>query len=209
MKVAVFGASGGVGRNLVKQAQAAGHEVTVLTRDPRKFHKPGQSLRVIGGDVRDARAVAQTVEGQDAVLVALGAPLRDRSGVRAEGTRVIAEAMQAAGVRRLVCLSVFGAGDSWALLPRFYKWFVMPVILGRVLKDHVAQEEIVRSSGLDWSLVRPVNFTEGDLTRTYWHGNELPQRKLSMKISKADVADFMLKGLDGALRPGTAEAVSG
>ncbi len=208
MKVAVFGASGGVGRNLVKQAQAAGHEVTVLTRDPRKFHKRGNRC-ASSGVMCGCPAVAQTVEGQDAVLVALGAPLRDRSGVRAEGTRVIAKAMQAAGCAtaglpvRLRCWRQLGAAAP-----------VLQMVCrasdpGAVLKDHVAQEEIVRSSGLDWSLVRPVNFTEGDLTRTYWHGNELPQRKLSMKISKADVADFMLKGLDGALRPGTAEAVSG
>lgn len=209
MKVAIFGASGGVGRNLVKQAQAAGHEVTLLTRDPRKFHNSDRSLTVIGGDVLDPQAVGRAVAGQDAVLVALGAPLMDRSGIRAHGTAVIVDAMQAAGVSRIVCLSVFGAGDSWALLPRFYRWFVMPVVLHRVLKDHVAQEKIIRSSGLDWSLVRPVNFTDGDLTGDYWHGTELPARKLSMKISKADVADFMLKGLVGALRPGSAEAVSG
>lgn len=209
MKVAIFGASGGVGRNLVKQAQAAGHEVTVLTRDPRKFHMPDASMKVIAGDVRDPAAVATAVAGQDAVLVALGAPLMDRSGIRADGTAVIVDAMQAASVRRIVCLSVFGAGDSWALLPRFYRWFVMPVVLRRVLKDHIAQEAIIRKSNLDWSLVRPVNFTDGDLTGDYWHGTELPERKLSMKISKADVADFMIKGLGGALRPGAAEAVSG
>lgn len=208
MKIAIFGATGGVGSNLLKQALAAGHDVTALTRDARKLHRPGQSLTVLEGDVRDPQAVRRVVEGQDAVLVALGAPLLDKSGIRAEGTRVIVGAMQETAVRRLVCLSVFGAGDSWALLPRFYRWFVMPVILRRVLKDHVAQEVIVRSSDLDWSLVRPANFTDGDMTGTYWHGQHLPMRQLSMKISRADVADFMLKGLGDRAGIGQAECVS-
>jgi uncharacterized protein YbjT (DUF2867 family) len=208
MKVAIFGATGGVGRNLLEQALAAGHDVTALARDPQKLHRADQSLTVVEGDVRDADAVRGVVDGQDAVLIALGAPLLDNSGIRAEGTRVIVDAMQKSGVRRLVCLSVFGAGDSWALLPRFYRWFVMPVILRRVLKDHVAQEAVVASSVLEWSLVRPANFTDGDLTGTYWHGQHPPMHQLSMKISRADVADFMLKGLGDRAGIGQAECVS-
>lgn len=208
MKLAIFGATGGVGRNLMNQALEAGHEVTVLTRDADRLHRPDKRLTVLEGDVRDPAAVARVVEGQDAVLVALGAPLMDNSGIREAGTRTVVDAMKAAGVQRLICLSVFGAGESWAQLPRLYRWVIMPLVLRRVLKDHVAQEAIIRASGLDWSLARPGNFTDGALTGNYWHGAELPERKLSMKISRADVADYMLRQLGQAGASGRAEAIS-
>lgn len=207
MKLAIFGATGGVGRNLVKQALDAGHEVTVLTRNADKLHRPGGRLTVIEGDVRDPAAVSRVVEGKDAVFVALGAPIMDNSGIREAGTRTVVDAMKSSGVRRLICLSVFGAGESWSQLPRFYRWIIMPLILRRVLADHVAQEAIVRASGLDWSLARPGNFTDGALTGNYWHGDELPERRLSMKISRADVADYMLRQLDETVLGGRAEAV--
>ncbi|MFE3029980.1 NAD(P)-dependent oxidoreductase, partial [Nocardia tengchongensis] len=110
MNVAIFGATGTIGRHVVTQALAAGHQVTVLVRDPAKLTVTHERLRAVTGDVLDPAAVERTVIGQDAVIVALGA---GRKGVvRAEGTRLIIEAMNRTGVKRLICQSTLGVGDS-------------------------------------------------------------------------------------------------
>lgn len=193
MRLAIFGATGGVGRNLVDQALSDGHQVTAFTRAPEKFGKPHPSLRLVRGDVRDPEAVTRAIIGQDAVLCALGMPLFNRDNLRTAGTKVIVDAMKKADVNRLICLTVMGAGESWSLLPRRYRYFIAPVILGRVIADHESQEQLIRESGLDWTIVRPGNFTEGTRTGDYQHGFEHADRSLKLKISRADVADFMMR----------------
>jgi uncharacterized protein YbjT (DUF2867 family) len=192
MRLTVFGATGGVGRHIVAQALADGHTVRAMVRDPSRLEVAHSRLTVVQGDVLDAADAAAAVQGSDAVLVALGMPLFNRDGVRARGTANIVRAMRDHRVRRLVCLSVFGAGESWAMLPRLYRWVIGPVLLRHVIADHAEQEKIVAASGLDWVLARPGNFTDGERTRRYWHGAERPARRLKMNISRADVADFML-----------------
>lgn len=195
MKVIVFGASGSIGRHLVGQALAGGHEVTAFRRSPPARPSDNPNLVYRQGDVLDADSVARAVRGQDAVLVALGA---GRHGhVRAEGTRNIVRAMQADGPKRLICLSTLGAGDSREHLNFFWKRIMFGLLLRAAYADHQAQEAVVRESGLDWTLVRPGAFTDGDLTGEYRHGAPLPAQKLALKVSRADVAHFMLSALTG------------
>ncbi len=193
MKLVIFGATGKVGRNLVRQAIKEGHEVTAFVRNPDRLGNIDANLRVVKGDVLDPAAVRDAVRDQDGVLCALGMPLFNNDGLRAKGTEIIVRIMKETGVKRLVCLSGLGAGDSWDVLPFHYKFLIFPLMMRRVYADHERQEDIVRKSTLDWIIVRPGNLIEGDETGRYRHGFTAKDEKPKLKISYADVADFMLK----------------
>lgn len=200
MKIAVFGATGSIGRPLVSQALAQGHEVTALVRRPAALALEHPRLTRRTGDVLDPAAVDATVAGHDAVVVALGAGRH--GGVRTTGTRHVLDAMARHGVRRLICLSTLGAGDSRAMLNFFWKRIMFGLLLRQAYADHQAQEALVRDSGLDWTIVRPGAFTDGPATGDYRHGFAITARDLKLKVSRADVAQFMLRQLgdDGYLR---------
>lgn len=192
MKLLVFGATGKIGQHLMDQALKLGHDVTAFVRNPKKLRQSHKNLRTIQGDVLDPSSVTDALEGHDAVLCALGTPIHDKQGLRAKGTKIIADAMEETGVRRLICLSGFGAGDSRDLLPFHYKYLIFPFLLNNVFADHEDQETFVRNSSLDWTLVRPGNFTKGKHTGRYQHGFTAMDKSIKLKISHEDVADFML-----------------
>ena len=193
MKVLIFGATGSIGRQLMEQALVLGHTVTAFTRNPAKVDRQHANLRVVEGDVMDASAVERAVQGQDAVLCSLGA---GRQGViRTEGTRHIVEAMEKAAVQRLICQSTLGVGDSRDNLDFFWKYVMFGLLLRPAYADHVSQEATVKQSHLNWTIVRPAAFTDEGKTGTYKHGFTGDERGLTLKISRADVANFMLQQL--------------
>jgi putative NADH-flavin reductase len=193
MKVLILGATGTVGRELVTQALEMGHTVTAFARDPSKLEIRHPSLEIIEGDVMDSAVVDQAVAGHDAVLVALGAGVKGQ--VRSTGTRNIIQAMQKNNVRRLICLSTLGVGDSRVHLNFYWKYIMFGMLLRAAFADHVAQEEHVIRSGLDWTIVRPAAYTDGERTGNYRHGFPAAAKGLKLKISRADVADFALNQL--------------
>ncbi len=190
MKVLIIGATGTVGRELVMQALEMGHTVTAFARDPLKLEIRRPNLDLIAGNVMDSGLVDRTVAGHDAVLVALGAGMKGQ--VRSTGTRNIIQAMQRNGVRRLVCLSTLGVGDSRVHLNFYWKYIMFGMLLRAAFADHVSQEEHVIRSGLDWTIVRPAAYTDGERTGNYRHGFPAGAKGLKLKISRADVADFVL-----------------
>lgn len=193
MKLLIFGSTGSIGRLLIKQALVQGHTVTAFTRDPAKLEINHANLRVAQGDVMDFASVERAVQGQDKVLCSIGA---GRKGtIRSEGTRNIVHAMENAGVRRLVCQSTLGVGDSRGNLNFFWKYILFGFFLRQAYADHVSQENYVKQSHLDWTIVRPAAFTDGDRTGQYRHGFSATDKKTTLKIARADVADFMLKQL--------------
>jgi len=194
MKLIIFGATGGTGRELVSRALRQGHEVTAFARNPARLGEES-GLRVLAGDVLDYPAVENALSGMDAALIALGAGLLDKSGVRARGTENVIRAMEKHGVRRLICQSGYGAGESFAGLPFLYRRFIMPVILRRAYADHNRQEDRVRRSALDWTIVRPSNLTDGEAEGKYRVGFTAADKSFTMKISRADTAEFMLRQL--------------
>jgi uncharacterized protein YbjT (DUF2867 family) len=233
MNLLIFGATGSVGAQLVEQALQQGHRVSAFSRRAQQLPRmypalrlltrpdsnadshspptPDSKLRLIAGDVLHPAAVEQAMPGHDAVLCALGAGRAGR--VRSEGTRHIVQAMQAAGVRRLVCQTTLGVGDSWGNLNFFWKHVMFGGLLRSAFADHISQEAHVRQSDLDWIIVRPGAFTGGPKTGQYRHGFAGDDRGTQLKISRADVADFMLRQLsdDRYLRqsPGLAYGLSG
>ena len=193
MKVLIFGATGTIGRELVTQALEMGHSVTGVARDPSKLAISHASLEMIEGDVMDLAPVDRAVAGHDAVLVALGAGSKGQ--VRSTGTRNIIQAMQKSGVRRLVCLSTLGVGDSRGNLNFLWKYVMFGMLLRAAFADHVSQEDHVIRSGLDWTIVRPAAYTDGERTGNYRHGFPATEKRLKLKISRADVSDFILTQL--------------
>ena len=193
MKIVIFGASGTLGQHLVKQALKQGHQVSAFARNPMALKLQHQDLSRIAGDALNPGEVAAAVKGHDAVLIALGAgPM---GSIRAIGTKNIVDAMQHDGIRRLVCLSTLGAGDSGALLNFFWRYIMFGLLLRKVFADHQAQEIIVNKSELDWTIVRPAAFTDGPATGEYAHGSLRAEKKLKLKVSRADIASFMVQQL--------------
>ncbi|MFQ4142666.1 SDR family oxidoreductase [Chlorogloeopsis sp. ULAP02] len=193
MNILIFGSTGNIGRQLVKQALEQEYTVTAFARDPAKLDIKHPNLKIVQGDVMDFTSVEKAVQDQDAVLCAIGA---GRNGtIRSEGTRHIIRAMEKAGVRRLICQTTLGVGDSWGNLNFFWKYIMFGFLLRQAYADHVKQESYIKQSHLDWTIIRPGAFIDGNRTNNYRHGFPGTDKTTKLKISRADVVDFMLKQL--------------
>lgn len=194
MKIAIFGASGGTGLELVTQGLEKGYEVTAFVRDPARLPIEDQKLRVVTGDVFDTESVDQAVKGQDAVIISLGGG-RDlkKTMVRTVGTINIIESMKKLQVGRLAAVTVMGAGESWDTLSRMNKVF-FATVLKSAREDHEAQESAIKESGLDWTIVRPSGLKDGPRTGVYDFGEMI--RAKNSTINRADVADLIIHDLE-------------
>src|SRR5215210_7473798 len=150
MKLLIIGATGGLGRDLVRRAPERGHEATALTRDASRALGRDEGLRVVRGDALDPESVHSAVQGQDAVVSALGTPNpRKPSTLLTEGTKNVVKAMEQHDVRRLVCVTILGTGDSGRRhASLFYRLFVLGFIVRPMLEDKERQEEMIRTSNL-------------------------------------------------------------
>jgi len=198
MNIALFGSTGSVGQHLINQALDQGHTVTAFTRDPSKLTKSHDHLNPCKGDIHDLSAVERATKGQDAVICALGMPLLNNDKLRSIGTKNIINAMNTTGVTRLICLSSMGTADSHQLLPAKYKYLIAPLFMRRLFADHALQEQSIRQSNLDWTIIRPGAFTKDTLASspaTYRHGFTSADTKTKAQISRPHVAEFLLKQL--------------
>lgn len=196
MKLAVFGSTGGTGRHILAQALEQGHDVTALVRSPEKLNQTHEKLHIVQGDVLDLDSVEGVIQGKDAVLCTIGLPkIMDNTMIRANGTKNIIHVMDKTGVRRFICQSSLGVGNSRNILPFFQKYFFISLLLRRVMADHEAQEKYIKQSRLEWIIARPGSLTDGEGTGSYRHGISSKDQTLTFKISRADTADFMLKQL--------------
>ena len=196
-RVLIVGATGGTGRQLVAQALERGFAVTALVRNPSKLRVEHPQLTVIQGDVLDYASVEVAIRGQEAVVSALGHkrffyPTR----ILSEGTRNILRAMDTHAVPRLVCETSLGIGDSAGRLGLYFTLFTIPVILPFYFWDKTRQERIIADSKVDWVIVRPGMLTNGDKRGRLRHGRHVGSLFWTVRISRADVADFMLNQLE-------------
>lgn len=208
-RVLVLGATGGTGRHVVKQAVAMGLEVTALVRSPARLAVTGPALRVVVGDLRtDTPAVRGAFAGQAAVVSALGVGQSFTShGLIARVAPLIVAAMREHGVRRLVFTSAFGVGPTWRdtpLVPRIFG----KTLLRDIYADKAAGEQVIKESGLDWTIVYPVGLTNGPATGKVRVGERL---KLSgfPRVSRADVAAVLLQQVDDRTFVGKGILVAG
>ena len=196
MNILIFGATGGTGRELVKQALAQGHHVTAFARNPSKVTTQHENLSVVQGNVLDYSSVERAVKGKDAVLSALGhKKWFIKTTILSDGTKNIITAMEKQRVRRFICETSLGVGDSRGRLGLYYTFFVIPFIVYFYFKDKGLQEKYIAQSSLDWVIVRPGMLTNGPRRGVYRHGFDIGSRIFSVRISRADVAEFMLKQL--------------
>lgn len=194
-KIIVFGATGGTGRELVKQALENDYLVTAFVRSPEKMKIENSNLTILKGDVLNYDQVAEAIENQDIVFCNLGMPASDKSTLRTDGTTNIVKAMKAKNVNRFICQTSLGFGDSKEVLPWHMKYLIVPFILKNAFKDHALQEKVIEASDLEWTIVRPGNMTNGEMTGEYKHGFEATE-KIKLKISRNDVSHFMLNQID-------------
>jgi uncharacterized protein YbjT (DUF2867 family) len=195
-RLLIVGATGGTGRQLVKQALERGYVVTAFVRDPSRLQVDHPQLTVTQGDVLDEGAVEAAVRGHEAVLSALGHkrffyPTR----ILSAGTRNIVRAMDTHGVPRLICETSLGIGDSAGRMGLYYTLFVIPVILPFYFWDKTRQERVIAGSNVEWVIVRPAVLTNGDKRGGSRHGRHVGGFLLTARISRADVANFMLNQL--------------
>ncbi len=196
MKVVVLGAAGGIGRHVVTQALEAGHSVTALLRDPGKLTLRHERLAIVRGDVLDGETVRSAIVGHDAVVSAMGVRDRAPTTLYSEGARNTLTAMTAEGIRRYIAISASGfhrdANDPFLL-----RYLGKPII-SQLLKEHYADlirmESIVASSDRDWTIVVPPRLTDGPRTGRYREALDVNVRN-GLSISRADVADYIVKGL--------------
>lgn len=208
MRIAVFGASGRTGRPLVKQALEAGHDITAFVRDPAKLGMNHARLQALKGDISDAAAVEAAIRGQEAVLIALGPVKAGRKDIMEAGARAILPAMQKLGVRRLVTLTGAGVAQPGDAPKAFDR--IMSVLLRtfakEVLEDSKRHVELVRASGLDWTVVRVPVLGDGPPTGKYRVG--MVGVGSGARIARADVADFMLRAVGDSSFIGRSPVVS-
>ena len=195
--ILIIGASRGTGLETVRKALADGHRVRALARSATTIPLEDEKLEKLTGDATDRTALLDALEGVDAVIMTIGvAPTLSTavSGTRlfSTATRVLVDTMKEKGVRRLVVITGIGAGDSRGHGGPLYDWVIFPIMLKRVYDDKDVQEQIIRQSGLDWTIVRPGLLTNGPQTGRYRALLD-PAQWRADSISRSDVADFLVK----------------
>ena len=195
----IVGASRGIGLETVKQALNAGHQVKALARSANNIALDHPALTKVAADAQDEQALHAALEGVDAVIQTLGVKASPKMVLRpvdlfSKATHALLPAMQRAGVRRLIAVTGFGAGDSRHRGGLLYK-IGFNLFLRRAYDDKDIQERLIRESDLDWSIVRPVILFDGAHTGEYQVITD-PRRWRVGFISRANVADFLVKQID-------------
>ena len=210
MRLTIFGATGGIGQQLLEQAVAAGHEVTVAVRNPNKLAASRNGARVVPVDLEAPvpAALESAVAGADAVLSGVGPRAMAKAGVAEHGSRAIVQAMRATEARRIIVVSAAPistvASPGRPHPPRedpgegfFMRNLLTPfarTVMRERYTDLALMEDVLRASDLDWTIFRPPRLTNGPLTGSYRtaFGRNLRGGAL---ISRADVAHAMLAGV--------------
>lgn len=192
MKIALFGATGGTGQEIIIQALARSDEVQALVREPTDRLPARPGLVIIPGDILDQAKVTATIEGTEAVICTLGGRAHNPDDMLAQGTRNIILAMKAEGLKRLVVVTSLGVGNSVDQVPTGFK-ILMRTVIRKEMQDKEQQEAVVRESGLDWVIVRPGGLVNGPATGAYRVGTG--RDIVAGQVSRSDVAAFVLAQL--------------
>ena len=206
-KVLIIGASRGIGLETVKAALLAGHNVRALARSAARIPIQNPGLDRVAGNALDSSAIRSNLDGVDVVVQTLGVDVAPRSTFErttlfSQSTRIIVDAMKAAGVKRLIAVTGLGAGNSRGHGGIIYDSVVFPLLLKRVYDDKDVQEWIIKSSGLDWTIVRPGLLTNRPATGHYRILTAAEDWRFGT-ISRADVADFIVRQIDDRKLIGT------
>jgi putative NADH-flavin reductase len=195
--VLIIGASQGIGLETTRQALEAGHHVRALARSAPTMALADSKLEKVRGDALKNQDVEAALIGVDVVIQTLGVGLGDMFRpvhLFSEATRVLIAAMKARGIKRLICVTGFGAGDSRASISWLQR-LPFQIVFGRAYDDKSLQEHLIKESGLDWTIVRPGVLTGGPRTGRYEVLAE-PRQWRNGIISRADVAAFLVRQIE-------------
>jgi putative NADH-flavin reductase len=196
MHILVIGASRGIGLETTKAALAAGHEVRAFARAADRIPVSDPRLEKRRGDALNPANVDDALDGVDAVVQALGIGVRDMFrpvSLFSEATRILLPAMERRGVKRLIAITGFGAGESRSAIGCMQR-IPFQLVFSRAYDDKGIQELLIKESGLDWTIVRPGVLTSGPRTGRYKVLAD-PSEWRNGIISRADVADFVVSEL--------------
>jgi putative NADH-flavin reductase len=197
MKIVIFGASGKTGALLLDQALDHGHLVTAYVRREGAIVQKHQNLRIITGSLDDSAKLEEAISGSEVCFSTLGGgSLTKHSPELVAGIDRIVTLMEKLGTKRFIYLSSIGAGESRYFMGPVIRFLVTDVFLRVPLADHNANEQRIAKSKLQWTIVRPGGLTDGPKTGNLKNGNEKTILKGSPKISRANVASFMLEQLE-------------
>lgn len=194
MRVLIIGASKGIGLETTRQALDAGHDVRALARSATAIAVSNPSLEKMRGDALKSENVEAALVGVDVVIQTLGVGLGDLFQpvhLFSDATRVLIAAMRRQGVKRLICVTGFGAGDSRASISCLQR-LPFQIVFGRAYDDKSLQEQLIKESELDWTIARPGVLTSGPRTGHYRILSEASQWRNGI-ISRADVAEFLVR----------------
>lgn len=200
MKISILGATGGIGSQVLKMALDAGHEVVAIGRRPELINVKHHALRIAKGDVLNEKTFAGALKGVDVVVSAIGVRNTKPTTLYSEGIKNITSAMKDAGVERLLCISalpVDGVTPGMPLIMKVVTRFILIPLLKNNYADTLRMEKAVESSGLKWTIIRPPKLTNKEPAGRYRVsvGGHL---RSPWSISRADVADFIVRHLDDA-----------
>jgi putative NADH-flavin reductase len=200
MKIAIFGASGYSGKEILQLALAKNYEVTVLTRSISSIKINHPHLKIIEGNVLDANTVKEVLQNQEAVIQCLGVGGKGDGKPTtfiSDATKVIVKEMENANINRLIAMSNIGAGNSIAFQPRIFRHVILPYFmkwLKVIIDDKNRMEPIIMNSNLNWTIVRCPNITskpqKGKITAS------LDGKNLKLSITNADTANFIMQQLN-------------
>jgi uncharacterized protein YbjT (DUF2867 family) len=195
MKILVLGATGATGRLIVGKAVAKGYEVVALVRSKAKAADLA-GAELIEGDARDPAALTRAIAGCDAVVSSLGtamSPFREVT-LLSTATRALVGVMEQQNIRRLVCITGLGAGDSRGHGGFFFDRLLLPLMLRKVYEDKDRQEDAIRASTLDWTIVRPTVLND-KLARGHVKALTDLSGVHGGTIARSDVAEFVVQQL--------------
>ena len=196
-RVLIVGASKGIGLETSRQALKAGHYVRALARSAAGIALSDSNLEKLRGDALNRQDVEAALHGMDVAIQVLGVRPADMFRpihLFSDATRILVSAMKGQGVKRLICVTGFGAGDSRASISWLQR-VPFRLLLGRAYDDKSVQEGVIKDSSLDWTIVRPGVLTNGGRTRRYKILDEASQWRNGI-ISRADVADFLVRQIE-------------
>jgi putative NADH-flavin reductase len=195
MRLLVLGATGGVGRLVVQEAVRRRHEVTALVRSPQKLGDLPDHVRIVKGDALDPNPLGTALANQDAVIYVLGAGNVRRTTLFSDSTRVLLAEMNRHSVRRLLCVTGVGAGETKGHGGFLYDRILYPLFTKGIYEDKDKQEHLIRQSQTDWTIVRPAPFrsqTPPGTLRAITHVGDLTLTR----ISRLEVATFLVDELE-------------
>lgn len=194
MKIVIFGANGKTGRLLVDQALKEGHKVIAFIRNPGSLLINHPNIKIVVGHLNETLKLRDIISGSDACISAIGGKsLTHRSIEFTNGIENLITVLKEEGVKRFIYLSSLGAGESKCLIPQPARFFLTKILLRVPLADHNKNESHILSSNLDWTIVRPAGLTDGKKTCEIKDGITKVSIKGNPRISRANVANFMLK----------------